>query len=289
MGRMFRIITEGPIEAVTAGAALAHAHSAEEPFVSGGAPYIEVGSGAPVFHAPKATRSIPIEQTPPPVKAKEYLSVALQPLAAKAVASAEPVASEIVAFHHPHHAVSAEYRELAADIRRQAGGVGEPKAVLFTAANRDRGTTTVLLNLAVTLAGESRVLVIDANFEHSGAAKKLGANDVPGLNEVLAQSTPLAWALQPTPVAKLQVLAAGSSLTEASISELPRVLTQLRQWFDWILIDGGTWGDRPNRDALASAYDSIYLVTRQGENASGLRSQIARHGGLLRGFITTQI
>ena len=49
MGRMFRIISEGPIEAVTAGAALAHAP--EEPFVSRNAPYIEVGGASPVFHA----------------------------------------------------------------------------------------------------------------------------------------------------------------------------------------------------------------------------------------------
>lgn len=288
MGRMFRIISEGPIEAVTAGAALAHAP--EEPFVSGNAPYIEVGGASPVFHAPKPTRSTPIEQTPPPACSHEYLKVALQALATKPAASQPLIAKEIVAYHQPNHAVSGEYRELAASIQRQNGAEGEPKAILLTSAGRDRGTTTVLLNLAVTLAAEARVLVIDADFDHSSASRMLGLAEVPGLSEVLTQSSPLAWALQPTPLPKLQVLASGSALTEAPIEELPRVLTQLRQWYDWILIDGGVWGERPSRDTISAAFDSIYLVTRQGEtHAAAFKPQIARHGGLLRGFITTQL
>ena len=79
MGRMFRIITEGPIEAVTAGAALAHSRESE-PFVAGDAPYIEVGGPAPVFHLPKtAPRTSPLEQTPPPAKSKSPLNIGSVP------------------------------------------------------------------------------------------------------------------------------------------------------------------------------------------------------------------
>src|SRR4051812_43862643 len=101
MGRMFRIITEGPIEAITAGAALAHSLK-QEPFVGDDAPYIEVGGPSPVFHTPKqAPRSLPIEQTPPPAAKPEYLSVSLQPLPAKTTPKASPIAAELVAFHDP--------------------------------------------------------------------------------------------------------------------------------------------------------------------------------------------
>jgi len=283
MGRMFRIITEGPIEAVTAGAALAHPQ--ESDFVSGGAPYIEVGGPKTVFHSQQA----PIEQTPPP-RGREYLSVNLQDLAKPAPRIAT-IAPDIVAFHHPQHAISAEYRELVGDLRRQVDGTGS-RAIHFSAATRDRGTTTVVVNLAVTLAKEddARVLVVDADFEHAMAARKLGLAEEPGLAEVLAQTTPLAWVVQPTAISNLQALSAGRLLKPESLAEMPRVLAQLRQWFDWILVDGGILGEQPGRDACLCAHDAAYIVARSGESVSAATRQVvSHHGGVLRGFITTQL
>jgi Mrp family chromosome partitioning ATPase len=289
MGRMFRIITEGPIEAVTAGAALAHA-AESEPFVVGDAPFIEVGGPAPVFQMPKAARPIPLEQTPPPAaKPHEYLSVSLHPIALKSAPKISPIAAEIVAFHQPDHEVSREYHELADKIRLQVGD-GGPKALLLTAAARERGTTTVLLNLAATLADEARVLVIDADFDHPAAARMLGVSDVPGLSEALAQTTPLAWLLQPTVITNLQALSIGTSMKDATLADFPKIIAQLRKWFDWILVDAGIWGERPDRDAVSSSFDALYAVARHSDaSLTALRPQTARHGGLLRGYITTQI
>ncbi len=287
MGRMFRIITEGPIEAVTAGAALAHSPEPEV-FVSGGAPYIEVGGPHAVFHTPKVRP--PLEQTPPP-KSKEFLSVAMNALGPKATPRVATIANDVVAFHQPNHAISVEYRDLASDLRRQVNGSGS-RTIAFAAAAKDRGTTTVVLNLGVTLANsdDSRVLIVDADFEQAAAARKLGAAEEPGLAEALAQTTPLAWLVQPTAVANLQVLAAGRTLNPATLGEFPRVLAQLRQWFDWILVDSGTLGEHPNRDAALAAHDATYLVAREDEVVpQSVRQQVSHHGGVLRGFITTQL
>ena len=58
MGRMFRIITEGNLDFPPAGPALAVADG--EPFVQGGAPFIEVGGPTGVVHSlPKPTTRIP--------------------------------------------------------------------------------------------------------------------------------------------------------------------------------------------------------------------------------------
>lgn len=312
MGRMFRIITEGSLDYPGRGTTVAEA----EPFLDGSAPYIEVGGPQPVFHGlpklptritatePKAVVEPPKPVPPLPTRAtlteSGYVSAKMHVIAPKTAPQPLPttVHHSVVAYHHGDHAVSAEYRGLRDELRTQIATDNQSRALLFTSAASDNGTTTVLLNLAVTLAKEphTRVLVIDSDFDRPSAASKLGLSDVPGLSEVLNQTLPVAWALQPTPLPKLQVLGAGKPTADTlplMSTDFPKLVTQLRQWFDWILIDGGVWGERPHRDATSPAYDGVYLVTRQAEMDrpvfNSLRSQVAKHGGLLRGFITTRV
>jgi Mrp family chromosome partitioning ATPase len=294
MGRMFRIITDGGFTDPNRGGAVAISDA--DPYVNGGAPFIEVGApSGPVQSLPKPAPT----PAPAPTKPQDqrYLSVALQQIAPQPVQPLlNTVAADIVAFHHPDHPVSREYFSLADDLRRQIGQDG-PKAILFTAASSDNGTTTVLLNLAVTLAAEPgvRVLAVDADLARPTAARKFGLVDVPGLAEVLARSTPLAWALQPTAVPALQLLAAGqptAQTPEALADDFPKLIAQLRQWFDWVLIDGGVWGEHPERDAHGPAFDGVYLVTREADQTTpavaAVQADVTRNGGLLRGFITTK-
>lgn len=307
MGRTFRIITESSLD-YPGRAANATASENAAPFIDGTAPYIEVGGPQPIFHGlPKLpARVLPTPPTAPtvqpsarPADEHRYVAARMHGIAPKpSVESAPTVHPSIVAFHHPDHAVCDEYRGLRDELRRQTGEELRSKAVLFTSAASDNGTTTVLLNIAVTLAKEphTRVLVVDADFDRPGAARKMGLSDVPGLSEVLGQTMPAAWVLQPTPVAKLQVLGAGKPTADTlplMSTDFPKLVGQFRQWFDWILIDGGVWGERPHRDATSPAYDGVYLVTRQSEMDrpvfNTLRSQVAKHGGLLRGFIGTSV
>jgi MinD-like ATPase involved in chromosome partitioning or flagellar assembly len=308
MGRMFRIVTEGPLEAVRSGALAAVTPKTAEliaeadPFVAGEAPYIEIGGGASASNIQKKPAIDPLTITPAPVKtlppkvpvSEAYLSVALQGMPTKPVQTLSPVAADIVAYHYPEHAVSHEYRTLAGEVRKQIG-IDGPKAIQFTAASSDQGTTTVLVNLAVTLAKEpgTRVLVLDADFDRPTAARKLGLADLPGFGDVLAQTMPLAWVIQPTAVPKLQVLGTGKLNPEhhATLAvDLPRIITQLRQWFDWILVDTGMWGERPQRDSASPAFDGVYLVTRHHDQDrhAGFAKQIHRAGGLLKGYVTTR-
>jgi Mrp family chromosome partitioning ATPase len=297
---MFRIISEGGHEFSNGGPA---ALTEIEPFVGGGAPFVEVGGpNGPVLSVPHpATKPATATEAPKPVPVRQadehYLSVALRTVTPRPGGTTpNGVAADVVTYHHPEHPVSAEYRVLANDLRRQAGD-GGTKALLLTATEPGSGTTTVLLNLAVSLAAESgtRVAVVDADLDRPGAARMLGVSDKPGLAEVLAQETPLAWALQPTAIPRVQVLGTGNP-TEATPAgfavDFQKLVAQLRQWFDWVLVDGGVWGERTYRDATGPAFDGIYLVTRQAgldrPELSVLRADMAKLGGLLRGYITTR-
>lgn len=289
MGRMFRVISEkyehGASPARTGSAALT---SEIIPFVEVGGPDGFITSIA----APKPVPRPAVEAKP--VEQPSYLSVQFHPGSAARTAGSD-VAAELVAHHFPQHEISREYRTLRDEIRQQLNEIG-PKVLLFTAARPQSGTTTVLLNYAITLAAESaesRVVVIDADFELPRIAKKLGATDHHGLSDVLGNSVPLAWAVQPTAVNRLQMIPAGTSeMKPAAITDLPRILSQLKQSFQWILIDAGQWGKRPDRDGVSAAVDAVYAVSRSTDlertEFAGLRDRIAHSGGTLRGYITTR-
>lgn len=263
-------------------------------------PFVEIGGpNGPVFSAPKPAVAEPPREFPRLASPGRFLSVTFHDATTKAKV-APPLDSpdaELVALLYPDHPVSGEYRVLRDEIRAQ---LPEPasKVLLFTAASPEAGTTTVMLNLGVTLAAEknTRVLVVDANVTRPGVAPKLALKSSPGLAEVLSHQLPLTWALQQTAAANLQALSAGAVLetTPSAIGlDLPKLVGQLRQWFDWVLIDGGVWGVVPERDGTCPAADAVYLVTREADvgrsEFTGVRGWVKELGGVLRGYVTTKV
>ena len=289
------------------------------------APFVEIGGPAgPVFSgAPAKPRSVPEAKvrtegasarafpriaspvpTPAPVPladAPAYLSVRFHDVVPRVPGRVGGPDPGLVALHFPDHPESGEYRTLRDEIAKQLPAATS-RTLTFTAAAPEAGTTTVLLNLGITLAREGqRVLVADANFTRPGAAAKLALRGAPGLVEVLAGQIPLPWALQPTAAPSLQALTAGSApdasgipaLAAALGRDLPKLLGQLRQWFDWVLIDAGVGGVVPERDATCAASDAVYLVTREADAERpefvGLRTWVKQLGGALRGYVTTRV
>lgn len=308
MGRMFRIITEGSPETPSG---LANEPTATPDEV---VPFVEVGGPEGIVSSqPRPASRVLIPQS----QATTAAPVSIPPDTIESVSDVEPralsvafhrfpkaglrlaptgVSTDLVAYHFPDHPVSGEYRTVRDEIRKQFEEDG-PRVVLFTAASAVAGTTTVLMNFAASLAREpgSKVLVIDANFARPGVARRLGVADSPGLAEVLRQTTPLAWAVQPSAIENLHAFAAGATgegLADALAADLPRLLAQLRQWFNWVLIDAGVWTETVARDAIGPACDAVYLVSRQSEidrpEFTNLRSTMTGCGAVLRGYITTR-
>lgn len=263
-------------------------------------PFVEIGGpNGPVFSAPKPVVVEPPREFPRLASPGRFLSVTFHDATTKAKVAplVEGPDAELVALLYPDHPVSGEYRVLRDEIRAQLPE-SATKVLLFTAASPEAGTTTVMLNLAVTLAAEktARVLVVDANVTRPGVAAKLALKSSPGLSEVLSHQLPLTWALQQTAAPHLQALSAGTVLasTPAAIGlDLPKLVGQLRQWFDWVLIDGGVWGVVPERDGTCPAADAVYLVTREADvgrsEFTGVRGWVKELGGVLRGYVTTKV
>ena len=299
MGRMFRIISEaaqptrpanriGPVPMYTDVA------SAEV------VPFIEVGGpDGVVTSLPNITKaSAPVAETPPPAGPESViraLSVALHRFGLPGDDGGVESLTDLIVVHDPDHPVSREYGVVAAAIREQYPEPGH-RQFLLTADAPASGTTTVLLNLAATLARDeaTKVLVVDANFLRPAAAGRLGAAGAPGLAEVLDQTVPLTWAIQPTDVPRVHAMAAGRDVPEnpSSLTDLPRLMGQLGRWFDWVLVDAGVWAESIAADAIAPTADGVYVISREDAvdrtEFAGLRSAVETAGGRPRGYVTTR-
>jgi Mrp family chromosome partitioning ATPase len=279
----------------------------EMPFIEVGGPRETLEASPEVLaarakrtHEPAAEQGPRLRAVVPPTLADSptrLMSVIFRPLPADSSPLC-PVqyrfAPELIAFHRSEHPVSEQYRALAGGIAEQLPA-GRSQVVLFTALTPEAGTTTVLLNIAITIArqGQLRVAVVDANLRRPALARRLDLPDAPGLHEFLDRTTTLAEVLQETGQPNLLVLTAGDGgATRTPGDSLRQVLRQLREQCDLVLVDGPCWDGRPEIVALGSACDGVYLVLPE-EEASTPDTQawvrtLPREGARLRGCIVTQ-
>lgn len=200
---------------------------------------------------------------------------------------------ELIAYHDPHHTISDQYRQLFGDIVLQLPN-GSPRVLLLTGAAPEAGTTTVLLNLAATIArpGNARVTVVDANWFRPSLGERLGITGGPGLREVLAGRTPLPWALVDTRIRGVRALTAGRLPAEPLEVGIPPVIEKLKSECDWLLIDAPAWTSAAESVPLADCCDAIYLVVRQPDadtqEAIDLQQDFLNATGRLKGSIITQ-
>jgi Mrp family chromosome partitioning ATPase len=202
--------------------------------------------------------------------------------------------AELITYHRPEHAVSQQYNRLIQPLLAPAVE-GQRRVLLFSAARPGCGTSTVLLNLAITAArhGRKRVVVVDGNLRRPALAERLGLGDVPGLRDVLTGSVLLERALHETDQTNLFAMPAGKSQSTQGIRYLAEpvrsLLRQLRQRFDLVLVDGPRWDGQPDVVLLASACDAIYLVVSEKEAESAqvdeLFQSIPEQGICLAGCI----
>jgi len=235
-------------------------------------PFIEVG---PRRHSIEASPEV-MAFAPPPAPFPA-------PQVAFRAAPAPPslLAAELLAAHQPEHPVSGQYRRLLEAVTGATAASGA-RALLFTGLRPGVGTTTVLLNLAVTAArqGKGRVVVVDAQLRAPAVAARLGLEETPGLREALAGALPPERALRPTEVTNLTVLTAGvgtSGVVRFQAEAVGSVLRRLRQQFDLVLLDAPPWDGRPDVVGLASACDAALLVVPPEEADGPAVDDLCRH------------
>jgi Mrp family chromosome partitioning ATPase len=262
-------------------------------------PFIEVGPHRSMEGSPEVLASVPPLRVHSVAAAPvaEGTHVLFQPLPQRP--SRARLAPELVAYYAPDLPAGQQYRALLRSLLEAHKGCpsagGRSPVLLFTATRSGIGTTTILLNVAITAARQARgpVVAVDANLRRPSVAERLGLPAAPGLREVLGGSATLNQALQGTDQDNLLVLTAGLAVSPSGprfvALTMRSLLRQIPQRADLVLIDGPCWDGRGDAVALAAAADVVYPVFPETDaetpQADALAQAIAEQGGRVGGCV----
>jgi len=151
----------------------------------------------------------------------------------------------------------------------------EFKSLLITSTIPQEGKSVVAANLACTLGsgGRQRVLLIDGDVRRPTQPEIFGIAQVPGLCNYLLGKRNLTATLNHLPKAGIWILPAGDNPDDIrdliQSPQLPTLITMLKSWFDWIVIDSPPVLPLVDTSIWARLADGILLVTRQGTTRKG--------------------
>jgi len=227
-----------------------------------------------------------IEEAPQPrsTPVPHPLEVSFRPIVPSSQLNVPParpqLAPELIAYHCPEHHASARFEALL-DTLLSVVPSAKSAAFYFTSALFGVGTTTVLLNLALTAARRQlRVVVIDANDPRPGIAAKLDLDEQPGLHEVLSGEKALDEAIQESEQINLYALTNGARRTASGSRfmavTMRSVLRDLRRKFDLVLVDGPRWNGHPEVIAAGVACDAVFVVMPESAAESPQMDQLVQ-------------
>ncbi len=170
----------------------------------------------------------------------------------------------------------------------------DKKVIAVTSAVKGEGKTTTTSNLAVVSVRDfgKHVLLIDGDFKNPSVSKSFGIPKTPGLANVIAGECSLSSIMRAGPVEGLTILTMGgrSVIGEARTSRkgedhiwtkdgIRSVLSQVRESYDYILIDAPPILPLFDMSVISDSVDGILIVIKSAEISEALLSQALKSLG----------
>jgi capsular exopolysaccharide synthesis family protein len=190
-----------------------------------------------------------------------------------------PRAVELVAWRDKPSLCAESFRATLTSILFAGGHGRRPRVLVVTSPNPGEGKTTVISNLAVSLAEiNRRVLLIDADLRRPRVHQLFGMPNRFGLTDLLAavepiEQIPLKASSLESGVPGLYVLPSGSrTYNISSLLHSPRMgalLERALRVFDTVLIDTPPVKQIADARVLGRLSDGVVLVLRAGQTTRG--------------------
>jgi protein-tyrosine kinase len=142
--------------------------------------------------------------------------------------------------------------------------------LVVTSASPAEGKSFTAVNLALTQAqlADKRVVLADFDFRRPSVDKTLQLPTSPGITDYLHGEIPLEKAIRKLNHPSLYVMTAGQAVSNPlellNLRECRGLLDELRQNFDWVIIDSPPLLFAADGNLLATMCDGTILVVRIG-------------------------
>lgn len=175
----------------------------------------------------------------------------------------------LVAFKNPKSRAAEAFRTLRTNI--QFSGLDDSlSSIVVTSSEPSEGKSTVLINLAITIAQSGKkVLVIDCDLRRSTVHKKLGLPNAEGLTNLLIQDKEsFDEVVLTTKVPNLSALTSGPTPPNPAellgTKRMKSIIRQLTGSFDMVLIDAPPVIAVTDAQILATIAEGTLIVTSYG-------------------------
>ena len=176
----------------------------------------------------------------------------------------------LVTISNPRSPMSEAYRTLRTNL--QFVSLDKPlQTLLVTSPGPEEGKSTMLANLAVTMAqGEKKVILADCDLRRPSLHKLFGLYQTTGLTTMMLDDQAMSEPpLQETGVPGLQLLASGplppSPPDLLGSRRMDRVLEALKERADIVLLDAPPVVGVSDAAILATKVDGVMLVVSAGQ------------------------
>jgi polysaccharide chain length determinant protein (PEP-CTERM system associated) len=174
---------------------------------------------------------------------------------------------ELVAMWRPLSFVAEQYR-VAATRLELMGGDRKSSVVVVTSAVMGEGKSSTALNLGYVLAKDldRRTIVVDSDFKRPMQHIYAGVWQQPGVADILRGAKPVSDCLQRLGDGGPWVLTAGSvtenPLSLSKIQQIGELLNELREQFEYIIVDAPPVLPLADMHVLASSADVLAYVIK---------------------------
>ncbi|MEW6301907.1 MAG: polysaccharide biosynthesis tyrosine autokinase [Verrucomicrobiota bacterium] len=170
------------------------------------------------------------------------------------------------------------FRTIRSSLLFMGNGGTKPKTILISSSVPKEGKSTVSLYLAATMAmGNARVLLVDADMRRGRLHEYFAASATPGLAEILNGESSFSDAVVHPDLENLALLPAGDARRHPGelvlSAEWSRFLSQVRERFDFILVDTPPLLAASDASALAPQVDGVLFVVRASYTSARMAGQ----------------
>lgn len=204
---------------------------------------------------------------------------------------------DLIAYSEPKSSAAEAYRTLRTNLQFSMLDK-DSNIIAVTSCEPGEGKSTIICNLAISLAQSGKkVLLVDCDLRKPIVHKKFGISNASGLTSLLLKESTIEEAIYKVDIPNLGLIPSGPVPPNPSeilgSKKMSKVLDELRNYFDIILLDSPPVLVVSDLHVLASSIDGILLVATYGvtEKNAILRAKesIIKVGGKVLGVVENKI